>query len=209
MVDVLHGVAVPDPYRWLEDGESEEVVAWAAAQNARTRAVLDAVSSRPPLHRTLVDLLAVGSVAAPAVAGNRVFSLERSGDQDQAVVVMRSADDPDEPPRVVVDPHTEAADHTAAIDWLSPSPDGRLVAYGVSQSGSEHGVLRIVDVDSNRVLPERIAPVRHASPAWLPDVAPRRVGVRLQPAARSHVGPRWRRGLLGTSLLARGRDRPV
>ena len=168
-MDVLHGVAVPDPYRWLEDGESEETVAWAAAQNARTRTVLDAVPARAPLHKKLLDLLAVGSVSTPTVAGNRVFTLEREGDQDQAVVVMRSADDPSEPPRVVVDPHGQAADHAAAIDWFSPSPDGRLLAYGVSQAGSEHGVLRILDIDRNELLPDAISPVRHASLAWLPD----------------------------------------
>ena len=58
-MDLLHGVTVPDPSRGLEDGESEEVVAWAAAQNARTRAVLDAVPSRAPLRQALLDLLAV------------------------------------------------------------------------------------------------------------------------------------------------------
>ena len=169
MVDVLHGVAVPDPYRWLEDGESEETVAWAAAQNARTRAVLDALPARSGLRALFLDLLSVGSVASPMVAGDRVFTLERYGDLDQAVVVLRSATDPTEPPRAVVDPHHEADDHAAAVDWFSPSPDGRYLAYGVSQAGREHGVLRIVDIDGNRVLDDAISPVRQGSPAWLPD----------------------------------------
>jgi len=177
VVDVLHGVAVPDPYRWLEDGESEEVLTWAAAQNARTRAVLDALPVRARLRDTFLDLLSVGSVAAPVVAADRVFTLERWGDQDQAVVVMRSASSAEEPPRTVVDPHAEAADHAAAVDWFSPSPDGRLLAYGVSQAGSEHGTLRIVDLDDpgrghagrGRLLAESMGPVRHPSPAWLPD----------------------------------------
>jgi len=166
---VLHGTEVHDPYRWLEDGDSEETAAWVAAQNARTRAVLDALPQREPLHRRLLELLQIGVVGSPAVAGDRVFHLQREGDDDQAVLVMRSAVDPGAPARVVVDPHDLAADHAASIDWFSPSPDGRLLAYGVSEGGSEHGTLRIIEVDSGTLLPDAIPHVRHPSLAWLPD----------------------------------------
>ncbi|MCA1691073.1 MAG: prolyl oligopeptidase family serine peptidase, partial [Actinobacteria bacterium] len=102
-------------------------------------------------------------------AADRVFTLERVGDLEQAQVVVRSASDPEVPARVVVDPHGLAADHAAAVDWFSPSPDGTLLAYGVSEAGSEHGVLRIVEVDTGRLLPDAIRPVRSGSLAWLPD----------------------------------------
>ena len=166
---MLHGTEVHDPYRWLEDGDSEEVAGWSAAQNARTRAVLDSLPSRPALHARLRQLLQVGMVGAPHVAGERVFTLEREGDQDQAVVVVRSAVDPAAPGRTVVDPHGMAADHAASIDWFSPSPDGRLVAYGVSEGGSEHGTLRLVEVDSGDHLADQIRHIRHPSLSWLPD----------------------------------------
>ncbi|HWC10450.1 MAG TPA: prolyl oligopeptidase family serine peptidase [Acidimicrobiales bacterium] len=169
VVEVLQGTEVRDPYRWLEDGDSEETAAWTAAQNARTRAVLDALPVRPLLHRRLEALMRVGTVGAPAVAADRVFTLEREGDQDQAVLVVRSAVDPEEPPNVLVDPHRLAADHAVAVDWFSPSPDGRLVAYGVSEAGTERGTLRIVDVDRRTLLPDAIPHVRHPSVAWLPD----------------------------------------
>ena len=169
MVDVLHGIEVPDPYRWLEDGESADTAAWVAAQNARTRAVLDALPQRQPLYERLLSLLQVGMVGSPAVAGDRVFTLEREGGLDQSVLVVRSALDAGAAARVVVDPHRLAADHAASIDWFSPSPDGRLVAYGVSEAGSEHGTLRIVAVDSGERLPDAIPHVRHPSVAWLPD----------------------------------------
>jgi prolyl oligopeptidase len=171
VVDVLHGVEVADPYRWLEDGESEEVAAWVAAQNERTRTVLDAIPARAALHDRFLELLALPTIGAPVVAGDWVFTLERSGDQEQAVVVRRSAVDRGRPARTVVDPHAEAADHAAAVDFLSPSPDGRLLAYGVSQAGSEHGVLRVVDVETGDLLPDALQPVRHPSVAWLPDAS--------------------------------------
>jgi prolyl oligopeptidase len=169
VVEVLHGTEVRDPYRWLEDGESDDVVRWSAAQNERTRTVLDAVARRPALHARLVELLQVGMVGSPQVAGGRVFHLQREGHQDQAVLVMRSAVDPGEPARTVVDPHGMAADHAASIDWFSPSPDGRLVAYGVSEGGSEHGTLRIVEAGTGRHLGDEIPHIRHPSLSWLPD----------------------------------------
>ena len=187
---MLHGTEVHDPYRWLEDGDSEETTAWVAAQNARTRAVLDALPQRAPLHRRLLELLQIGVVGSPAVAGDRVFHLQREGDADQAVLVLRSAVDPDAPARVVVDPHGLAADHAASIDWFSPSPDGRLLAYGVSEGGSEHGTLRIVEVDTGTLLPDAIPHVRHPSLAWLPG----RIGLRLRPPPRpGHRRPTARR----------------
>lgn len=169
VVEVLHGTEVYDPYRWLEDGDSEEVARWSAAQNARTRAVLDALPARPALHARLLSLLQVGTVGAPHVVADRVFTLEREGDQDQAVLVVRCAVDPEAPARVVVDPHGMADDHAASIDWFTPSPDGRLVAYGVSEGGSEHGTLRIVEVDTGTLLGDSIPHIRHPSLSWLPD----------------------------------------
>ena len=169
VVEVLHGTEVHDPYRWLEDGDSEETAAWVAAQNARTRAVLDALPQREPLHRRLLELLQIGVVGSPAVAGDRLFHLQREGEADQAVLIVRSAVDPDGSVHVVVDPHGLAADHAASIDWFSPSPDGRLLAYGVSEGGSEHGTLRLVEVDTGTLLPDAIPHVRHPSVAWLPD----------------------------------------
>ena len=168
-MEVLHGTRVHDPYRWLEDGDSPEVAGWSAAQNGRTRAVLDALPSRPGLHERLLSLLQVGMVGAPAVAADRVFTLEREGDQDQAVLVVRSAVDAAAPARVVVDPHGMAADHAASIDWFVPSPDGCLVAYGVSEGGSEHGTLRVVEVDTGTLLTDTIPHIRHPSLAWMPD----------------------------------------
>jgi prolyl oligopeptidase len=169
IVEILHGTEVHDPYRWLEDGGSDETAAWVAAQNARTRAVLDALPTRPGIHDRLLALLQVGMVGAPAVVADRVFTLERVGDQDQFVLVARSAVDPDTPALTVVDPHALASDHAASIDWFSPSPDGRLVAYGVSEGGSEHGTLRIVEVDTGSHLADAIPHIRSASVSWVPD----------------------------------------
>jgi prolyl oligopeptidase len=172
VVDVIHGVDVHDPYRWLEDGDAPETAEWTAAQNSRTRAVLDARPDRDELHRRATAALQAGASAAPRVAGPWVFSLDRWGDLDQAVLVVRPRDDAAAAigePRVLVDPHARTGDATAAIDWFHPSRDGRLLAYGVSAGGNERSTLHIVDVDSGEHLADEIPHTRAASVAWTPD----------------------------------------
>ena len=89
VVDVLHGVAVADPYRWLEDGESAETRQWVAAQNAFTRSNLDALPERGAIHAALDRLLTTGSVSAPVLRGARAFYQRRSGRLDQPVLMLR------------------------------------------------------------------------------------------------------------------------
>ena len=95
VVDVLHGVEVADPYRWLEDGDAAEVAAWVAAQNERTRQALDARPDRQGVARAPRRAAgAARSRPACRLAGDRVFALERGGGQKQFVLVVRSAVDP-------------------------------------------------------------------------------------------------------------------
>jgi prolyl oligopeptidase len=168
LVEVICGVAVPDPYRWLEDGDDPAVQAWVAAQNARTRAALDGLPFRAGLRDRLLSLLAVPTSVAPAVGGEWVFSLDRAG-SEQAALTVRHADRRG-PARTLLDPAASTGDPTAAVDWFHPSPDGRLVAYGLSVAGSERSVLRVIDVDDPARSPaDAIADTRAASVAWLPD----------------------------------------
>lgn len=169
LVEVLHGLAVADPYRWLEDN-GEEVAAWVDAQNRRSRALLDALPRRAAIRARLLPLLQAPISAAPRVKGERVFSLERGGDREQAVLCVRPATgDAPEPPRVLVDPAALAGDPTAAVDWYHPSPDGALVAFGLSTGGDEQSTLHLLDVATGELLADRIPHARAASVAWLPD----------------------------------------
>ena len=172
IVDVVHGVAVPDPYRWLEADDDPEVTAWVAAQNERTREALDALADRPVWHERLLALAALASSTGARIAGSRLFTLERAAGQEQYVLTVRaasgdaSADDAE--PRVLVDPAGLAADAAVALDWFHPSPDGRLVAYGLSEGGDERSSLRVLDVDTGADLAELIPDTRYSSVAWRP-----------------------------------------
>jgi prolyl oligopeptidase len=168
-VDVLHGVEVHDPYRWLEDGASAEVAEWATAHNLRTREALDAQPARARWHERLSALTGLPTVLTLKVAGDRLFTLERPSGADQHVLAVRSSTDPSVPVGVLLDPAAMADDAAVAIDWFQPSADGLLVAYGLSEGGTENSVLHVMDVSSRRVLDERIPSTRAASVAWEPD----------------------------------------
>ncbi len=167
VVETLHGEAIPDPYRWLEDGASAETRAWTAAQNAFTAGWLAAAPGRALIRDRLGDLLGIGSLGAPAPARGRYFYQRRDAGQDQPVLYVREG--VDGPDRVLLDPNRLNPRGTTALDWYHPSEDGRLLAYGTSEDGSEDSVLQVLDVGTGAPLGERIPRTRAADLAWLPD----------------------------------------
>lgn len=168
-VEVLHGVSVADPYRWLEDGDSEEVAAWVAAHNERTRQALEARPIWSQWHERLSALTALPTVASAVVRGEHLFVLGRGAGADQFSVVVRSAVDRSAPSRTLLDPAERAADGAVAIDWWEPSPDGSLVAIGLSEGGTEESTLSVIEVGTGQHLADSIPNTRASSIAWLPD----------------------------------------
>ncbi len=168
LVETIHGQRVADSFRALEDGDAPATRRWVEAQNRRTQSVIDALPRRAEWQATLTGLLRAGSSVACSVGGERVFSLERWGHHDQAVLVVRPAPAPGLA-RSIVDPLVLTGDPTAAIDWYHPSPDGHLVAFGISTGGDELSTLQILDVDEGVLLGDRIPHTRACSVAWLPD----------------------------------------
>jgi len=166
VVDTLHGERIPDPYRWLEDGESAETRSWTSKQNRFTRDYLDRVPARPFIRARLEQLLKIGALSAPTPARGRYFYQRREGTQNQPVLYVRDGVEGSD--RVLLDPNALDAAGTTALDWYFPSEDGKLLAYGLSENGSEESVLHVLDVDSGEVKPDRISGTRAADLAWLP-----------------------------------------
>jgi prolyl oligopeptidase len=175
VVDRLHGVDVPDPYRWLEHADAADVQSWTEAQNAATRRALDRVPGRGALEARFWQLYEIGSVGVPVsrplkAGGRRYFYTRRDGKQNQPVLYARDgADGAAAVDRALVDVNVERADGTRALDWWFPSDDGGLVAYGVSDDGSEESTLRVRDAATGQDLADQIPRTRACSVAWTPD----------------------------------------
>jgi len=167
VVDLLHGVPVEDRYRWLEDEGSAEVAAWTEAQALHCRRFLDASPDLGAIRERLRALLAIGTVSPPSVRRGRYFYQRRTGGQEQPVLYVRDGLGGED--RVLLDPAAASADAATALDWYYPSRDGRLVAYGFSEGGSEKSTLRVRDVDTRRDLADTIPFTRACSLEWRPD----------------------------------------
>jgi prolyl oligopeptidase len=164
VVDLLHGVEVADPYRWLEDASSDETVRWSDAQDALVRSYLDELPGRDALQGRLQELLAAGLVTIPALRGERAFFMRRGAGQEHAVLVVREGD----AERVLIDPSTLSDDDTTTLDGWVPSIEGDRLAYWLSEGGDEEASLRVMDVASGEVVEGPIDRTRYCPLAWLP-----------------------------------------
>jgi prolyl oligopeptidase len=168
--ETFFGTTVVDPYRWMENPKDKDWEPYMRAQDAHARATLAAIPGRDALARR-VAALSGGTAVAYGVqsAGGRVFYQVRPAGADNFKLAVRQGLGGAE--RVLIDPTTmkgEGGVHVS-LDWWAASPDGRHVVYGLSPAGSENSVLHVMEVQTMRVLPERIAGTQYAAPSWLPD----------------------------------------
>ena len=167
VADMFHGTKVIDNYRWLEDGKSPATQKWVEEEMAYTHSVLDRLPGREASHARLTQLLSIGSVTPPMIAGRHYFYTKREGMQNQPILYVREGLNGED--RVLVDANKLAADGTVALDWFQPSENGKYVAYGTSPSGSEMSTLHVIETKTGTVLPDTIERTRAASIAWTPD----------------------------------------
>ena len=163
-VDTYFGVDVPDPYRWLEDDLSSDTADWIADQNASTRSYIDAISLRDDVKNTVARLLNFERETAPFIEGGKRYFYRNSGLQNQRVL-YRIEDDGSE--TVFLDPNTFSEDGTVSMSGVSFSDDGSLVAYQLSEGGSDWRSIVIRDVATGDVLEPPLIDVTFSGINWL------------------------------------------
>ncbi len=152
--EIIHGVEIIDPYRWLEDQQSTETRQWIDAQNQYTHALLDGLPSRPRIQKRLAELLRTDSVSAPFEQAGRYFLFKKRAEDDLAILFLRKGlNGTDE---VLIDPHTLSADHTTGIRLEDVSGDGRLMLYSIRRGGEDETELHVMDVDSRKDFPDQL-----------------------------------------------------
>ena len=164
--DLLHGRTIADPYRWLEDATSAETLAWTTGQDELLTDQLRDVPGRDHLRTRIGELLGAGSIGTPSWRGQRQFFLRRTADQEHAVLLTVDHDGADE--RVLVDPMAIDPSGTTTLDGWQPSKEGRLLAYQLSEGGTEESVLRVLDVATGETVDGPVDRTRFSPVAWLP-----------------------------------------
>ncbi len=172
VVESLHGIDVADPYRYLEDPDAERTRAFVAAQNALSRPYLAALPAREPMLGWTTALLTAPRRGVPWERGGRYFVVGNPGELDQDQLLC--ADGLDEllhAPTILLDPNVLAADGTVALTAARVSPDGELLAYAVSEAGSDWRTIRVRDVATGRDRPDELRFAKWIDPTWLPDAS--------------------------------------
>ncbi len=164
--DDYHGTKVPDRYRWLENDvrESKEVSAWVAAQNEVTFAYLDTISERDKIKRRLRHLWNFEKYETPFISGGKYFYFKNSGLQNQSVLYYQDA--LEGPGQVVLDPNTWSGDGTVALAETEVSPNGRYIAYGIQDGGSDWRRWKIKDLKTGKTLEEELRWLKFSKVAW-------------------------------------------
>jgi prolyl oligopeptidase len=166
-VDDYHGTKIADPYRWLEDLDSDDTHAWVEAENKLTHAYLDEIPARAQIKQRLTKLWNYERYSTPFKEGGRYFYSKNNGLQNQSVLYTATSLDAE--PKVLLDPNTLSSDGTVALSGFRISNDGKLMAYGLAQSGSDWQEWRVRDIESSNDLTDVIKWVKFSGASWSGD----------------------------------------
>ncbi|MGN7204231.1 prolyl oligopeptidase family serine peptidase [Pedobacter sp. SAFR-022] len=162
--DVYFGTEVSDPFRWLEDDQSDETKAWVIEQNKCTNDYLDKIPFRAAIQERLFKLMDYEKFSQPFKEGKYTYFYRNTGLQNQSVLYrQRSADEEAE---VFIDPNTFSADASDALAGISFSKDGSLAAYRISKGGSDWTRVVVIDTETKQPTGDVIHNVKFSGIAW-------------------------------------------
>ncbi|MEL6500859.1 MAG: S9 family peptidase, partial [Cyanobacteria bacterium J06623_1] len=165
--DNYHGLEVKDPYRWLEDPDSDATKQWVQAQNEVTNGYLATIPARDRLKQRLTQLWDYEKYGIPFRRGDRYFYFKNDGLQNQSVLyTLKSLDDEAE---VLLDPNTLSADGTVALAGLSISDDGQWLAYGLSTAGSDWVEYRVREISTGKDTADHLQWIKFSGASWTKD----------------------------------------
>ena len=165
--DHYHGVEVNDPYRWLEDPDSEATKEWVEAQNQVTFSFLENIPERKTIRERLTELWDYEKYGIPIKKGERYFYFKNNGLQNQSV--LYTLKELDEAPRVLLDPNQFSEDGTIALSGIAISDNGQFLAYGISKSGSDWQEWQVRNVETGEDFSDHLQWIKFSGATWTKD----------------------------------------
>ena len=163
--DFYHGIEVSDPYRWLEDDMSNETGEWVKSQNKVTSKFLGKIGFRKKLERRIKKLNDYEKIGAPFKEGDYEYFYKNSGLQNHSVV-YRTRIGADENPEVFIDPNTFSKDGTVALRGLSFTKDGSLLAYMITDGGSDWRKIIVMNTKTKEIIGDTLKDVKFSGLSW-------------------------------------------
>jgi prolyl oligopeptidase len=167
VVDTYFGTQVPDPYRWLEDDNSEETGEWVKAQNEVTFSYLEQIPFREELNNRLTEIWNYPKMGQPNKEKDYYFYSYNTGLQNQSVIYIKQS--LDEEGRIFLDPNTFSEDGTVALSSFSVSNDARYAGYGISRGGSDWREFFIRDIETGEDLDDHLEWIKFSGMSWYKD----------------------------------------
>ena len=167
VVDDYHGTKVADPYRWLEQADAEATRNFVTAQNALAKPWLESLPQRAWIQKRLTELWNFERVGVPRKKGGKYFFVRNDGRQNQSVLYV--ADSLQGEPRVLFDPNAASRDATVALARYEPSPDGSLIAYSLSDGGTDWEIWKFRRTVDGVDLPDELRFTKFWELSWAPD----------------------------------------
>ena len=169
IVDVYHDTTIADPYRWLENPDSEETKQWVQAQNDITYPYLNQLTHRAAIKNRLTELWDYPRYGVTAKYGEKYFYTYNNGLQNQSVLYVQNS--LEDEARVLIDPNTLSEDGTVALGGWSVSNKGNYIQYGISRSGSDWTEFYVRDINTGKDLSDKLIDIKFSSASWTKDDA--------------------------------------
>ena len=166
-VDNYFGVEVPDPYRWLENDTSQATAEWVKAQNQVTNSYLEKLPFKKELLKRLTKLSNYEKIGTPFKKNGKFYFFKNNGLQNQSVLYQLETLDAE--PKVILDPNELSEDGTVALSGISFSKDGKYMAYTISRSGSDWREIYVLDLKTNKTLPDHVKWAKFSGATWHKD----------------------------------------
>ena len=167
VVDDYHGTKVADPYRWMESLDSKDVADWVAAENRVTDPYLKSLPLRDHFNKRLTELWNYPRVGIPIVEGGRLFYARNTGLQKQSPIYMRTS--ADAAAELALDPNAISEDGSLSVGQWQPSPDAKLMAYGLAEGGADWRTIRVRDLATGKDLNDDVRWMRFSDISWTKD----------------------------------------
>lgn len=166
VVDDYHGTEIADPYRWLEDDNSDETKAWVTSQNEVTFNYLDKIPYRKDVEKRLADIWDYEKFGSPFKEAGQYYYFKNDGLQNQFVLYKINKDGADE---VVIDPNKFSDDGTTSLAGTGFSKNGKYLAYFISEGGSDWRKGYVLDLESGEKLADELQWIKFSGISWAGD----------------------------------------
>lgn len=163
ITDTYFGTEVNDPYRWLEDDQSEETAVWVEAQNKLTFGYLENIPYREQIKNKLEDMWNYEKIGAPFIEGNFTYYYKNNGLQNQYVLYRKDYNGNEE---IFLDPNNFSEDGTTSLASLAFSKDSKVLAYAISEGGSDWRKVIVMNVDSKSIIGDTLIDVKFSGLSW-------------------------------------------